>query len=431
MDSWAEIRRLRLTEDMPIKAIARRLGVARNTVRAALAAAEPPRYQRPVKGSVLDELEPVIRGLLEEFPDMPATVIAQRIGYRGASSVLRARVAVLRPCYRPCDPADRTTYVAGQIVQCDLWFPAAVVPVGAGQLLAPPVLTMVSAFSRWVMATALPSRTTGDLIAGMWLLIQTLGGVPKTLVWDNEAGIGQHQRLTVGARSFAGTLGTRIWQAPARDPETKGVVERANGYLRTSFMPGRVFTGPTDFNTQLRGWLPSANDRLVRATGATPAALLGTDRAAMAALPPLRPRVGWSGQVRLGRDYYVRVTGNDYSVCPSVIGRMIDVSCDLDRVQARCAGALVADHQRSWARAQNVTDPAHVATAKDLRTAFQTRQRATGGSRQSVLQVGDVIARRALSDYDTVFGLAPTPEPDRAPPADPTPAAGHLRLVTP
>ena len=98
---------------------------------------------------------------------------------RGASSVLRARVATLRPRYRPADPADRTTYAAGQIVQCDLWFPAPVVPVGAGQLLAPPVLTMVSAFSRWVMATALPSRTTGDLVAGMWSLLSGLGGVPR------------------------------------------------------------------------------------------------------------------------------------------------------------------------------------------------------------------------------------------------------------
>jgi hypothetical protein len=43
-------------------------------------------------------------------------------------------VAVLRPQFRPADPADRTTYAAGEIVQCDLWFPAPVVPVAAGQL---------------------------------------------------------------------------------------------------------------------------------------------------------------------------------------------------------------------------------------------------------------------------------------------------------
>ena len=430
MEYWAEIRRLHLAEGMPIKAIARKLGVARNTVRSALATAEPPRYVRAAKGSALDGLEPRIVALLSEFPDMPATVIAERLDYQGASSVLRARVAVLRPRFRPADPADRTTYAAGEIVQCDLWFPPAVVPVGAGQLLAPPVLTMVSAFSRWIMATALPSRTTGDLVAGMWVLLQVLGGVPKTLVWDNEAGIGQHQRLTVGARSFAGTLGTRIWQAPARDPETKGVVERANGFLQTSFMPGRTFTDPVDFNTQLASWLPRANTRLVRATGSTPAALLEADRAAMRTLPPVAPRVGWTGQVRLGRDYYVRVCGNDYSVCPTVIGRLVDISCDLQRVQVRCAGQLVADHTRSWARALTVTDAAHVVTAKGLRQAFQQRTRATG---PAPVRAGEVVARRALGHYDTVFGLQPGPPEggDVAGGPDSDSGGRHLSVVAP
>ncbi|MFI7699333.1 helix-turn-helix domain-containing protein, partial [Nonomuraea sp. NPDC049480] len=51
VEDWAEIRRLHRAEGMPIKAIARHLGVARNTVRRALAAEEPPKYQRPGKGS--------------------------------------------------------------------------------------------------------------------------------------------------------------------------------------------------------------------------------------------------------------------------------------------------------------------------------------------------------------------------------------------
>jgi hypothetical protein len=37
-------------------------------------------------------------------------------------------------------------------------------------------------FSRWIMARALPSRRTPDLLAGMWALLSDLGGVPKTLV---------------------------------------------------------------------------------------------------------------------------------------------------------------------------------------------------------------------------------------------------------
>ena len=39
------------------------------------------------------------------------------------------------------------------------------------------------------------------------------------------------------------------------DPEAKGLVERANGYLERSFLPGRTFAVPADFNTQLQAWL--------------------------------------------------------------------------------------------------------------------------------------------------------------------------------
>ena len=46
MEDWAEIRRLHRAEGVPIKEIARQLGIARNTVRAALASDAPPKYQR-------------------------------------------------------------------------------------------------------------------------------------------------------------------------------------------------------------------------------------------------------------------------------------------------------------------------------------------------------------------------------------------------
>ena len=103
-EDWAEIRRLRRAEAMPIKVIARSLGISRNTVRRALAADVPPRYQRPGRGSAADAAEPAIRALLAEFPEMPATVIAERVGWERSLTVLEDRVRVLWPEYRRPDP---------------------------------------------------------------------------------------------------------------------------------------------------------------------------------------------------------------------------------------------------------------------------------------------------------------------------------------
>jgi hypothetical protein len=68
LEDWAEIRRLHRAELVPIKEIARRLGVARNTVRAALASGAPPKSERAAKGSIVDVVEPRIRALLREHP---------------------------------------------------------------------------------------------------------------------------------------------------------------------------------------------------------------------------------------------------------------------------------------------------------------------------------------------------------------------------
>lgn len=171
MEQWAEIRRLHRSEQVPIKEIVRRLGVARNTVRAALAADEPPKYSRPARGSAVDAFEPQIRALLREYPTMPATVIAERIGWSRSLTVLKDRVRQIRPEYRGVDPADRVVYEPGVCSQWDLWFPDYRIPVGHSQLAILPVLVMTLAYSRYRAAVMIPSRQGGDILAGMWLLL--------------------------------------------------------------------------------------------------------------------------------------------------------------------------------------------------------------------------------------------------------------------
>jgi len=179
VEDWAEIRRLHRSEQMPIKAIARVMGCSKNTVKRALAANGPPRYQRAGPGSVVDEVEPRIRELLRAWPSMPATVIAERVGWSYSIRLLRDRVAELRPVYLPPDPASRTAYAAGEVAQCDFWFPEIELPVGFGQSRGPtrlPVLVMACGYSRWLSARLLPTRAAEDLFAGWWSLIQALGG---------------------------------------------------------------------------------------------------------------------------------------------------------------------------------------------------------------------------------------------------------------
>jgi transposase len=413
VEDWAEIRRLHRAEGIPIKEIARKLGIARNTVRMALRTDQPPRYERAQGRRVVDEFEPQIRALLAEYPRMPATVVAERIRWPYTINPLRVRLREIRPEYVEIDPVDRTRYEPGQIAQCDLWFPETRIPVAAGQDRILPVLVMILGYSRFVSATMLPSRQGGDLLSGMWSLISEIGRVPKTLVWDRESAIGGTGRVSAPAAAFAGTLATRILLAPPRDPQFKGMVERTNGYLETSFLPGRVFASPTDFNEQLTDWLTRANTRTVRAIQARPVDLLEQDYLAMIPLPPVQPPIGLSNRVRLARDYYVRVDTCDYSVDPRVIGRFVDVTASPTRVVVFCEGQVVARHQRSWAKQEVITDPEHVELARQLRGDLARSRQTPGHSHTAATAAGTgrqhtdrhVVQLRALPDYDALFGV--------------------------
>jgi hypothetical protein len=135
---------------------------------------------------------------------------------------------------------------------------------------------------------------------------------PPTSSDDFPNGTGhrrQRERDRAGHR-VRRDAGTKIKLAP---PEYKGMVERNNQFLETSFLSGRQFASPADFNQQLAEWLERANARTVRSLQGRPVGLLETDRQAMIALPPFAPAIGLAQRVRLGRDYYVRVDTVDYS----------------------------------------------------------------------------------------------------------------------
>lgn len=388
------IRRL-VADGVPRRQVARELGIGRATVDRALASDRPPKYQRPEQLTSFTAFETRVRALLEEHPEMPATVLAERVGWDGSITWFRDNVRKLRPEHRRPDPADRLEWAAGDAAQCDLWFPPKKIPLEDGTTALLPVLVIVAAHSRFTTGRMLPTRKTEDLLLGSWELIQQIGRVPRRLIWDNEAGIGRRGKLADGVSAFTGTLATRIVQLKPYDPESKGIVERRNQFFETSFMPGRTFTSPADFNIQFTAWLELANRRVVRTIKAAPVDLIERDRAGMLPLPPVPLQLGWRERVRLGRDYYVRLDSSDYSVDPAVIGRLVDVTADLDRVRVRAGGRIVADHARVWARGSTITDPAHVETARRLREQFQQSR--------PVHQVDDLT--RDLADYDRAFGL--------------------------
>jgi hypothetical protein len=158
-------------------------------------------------------------------------------------------------------------------------------------------------------------------------------------------------------------------------------------------MPGRTFQGPNDCNRQLVDWLEKANQRQHPIIECRPADRLSEDRAAMVALPPRPPALGWRWSTRLPRDHYVRVQSCDDSVHPPAVGRRVEVVCALERGHGELRG-LTVQHPRSWVPHRTITAAEHVAAAERMR---RTRRRAFTCTRSDEVEV------RPLSVYDAAF----------------------------
>ena len=117
---WAQVRAL-AADGVSQHEIARRLGINRRTVARLAASVEPPRYRRAPAGSQLDPLVPVLRRLLEEWPQIKAPRLTEILrcdyGYTGSVRLVRAHLQRLRPA--SVRPAQRTGYRPGQVLQLD------------------------------------------------------------------------------------------------------------------------------------------------------------------------------------------------------------------------------------------------------------------------------------------------------------------------
>jgi transposase len=364
VEQWAEIRRLHFVVGLSIKEICRRTGRNRSTVRRALRADAPPRYERVSVASKLDPHKPEIHRLLGAEPRMPATRIRELIaegGYDGGQTILDVYLREVRPLFAPPPRTfSRTTYLPGEICQFDLWEPSRPIPVGHCQERRGWVVVACLGYSRTGAGAVIFSKAAHDILWGVARCLWRLGGLPKTLVWDREGALhagGGRPSDTFAA--FCGWLRVGWHLCEAADPQAKGVVERLQGYMETSFEPGRRFANEIDFAEQLDRWFDTrANVRTHRRLRCRPSDRLPEDLAAMrplgAEVPDLDPRI----VLRVPADPYVRVDTCDYSLDPRLVGRRIEVRVGQREITATAldSGEPACRHRRSYARHRTITD---------------------------------------------------------------------------
>jgi transposase len=374
VERWAELRREHFVRGVSIKELARRTGLSRNTIRAALRAAEPPRYARAPGGSKLDPFKDEIHRLLHDEPDLPGQRVREliaQLGFDGGKTIVDDYLREVRPVFQTPRTYQRTIYRPGEICQFDLWEPRAEIPVGHGQTRKGWVVVACLGYSRAGAGALIFSKQIPDLLAGIRRCLWSLGALSQTLVWDRQAGLHAHAgRPTTEFAAFCGTLRVDWHFCDARDPQAKGVVERLQDFLETSFEPGRAFANELDFQLQLDGWFDErANRRTHKTLRCRPIDRLAEERQVMAPLPAGPPDTDRRWVQRVAPDPYLRFDTNDYSLDPGLVGQRVEVRIDQREVLAVAldSGALACRHRRSFARHRTICDLEHARTLKQQR----------------------------------------------------------------
>jgi transposase len=290
---WAQVRAL-VADGVSQREIAVRLGINRRTVARLAAAEEPPRYSRAPGGSMLDPLEPVMRRLLAEWPQMKAPRMAEILredyGYTGSVDLVKRRLTRLRPA--SARPAQKTGYRPGQVLQVD-WAEMPTRPRIAGRERRVYALICTLPFSGASTAHFSLDMTIESFLEGHVRAFAWLGGVPRECVYDNlRSAVARREgeQVTWNAR-FVQLRGHYAFHATACTPGTpreKGSVEGAVRHHKTSFWPARRFGSLVELDAVYADW----RDRIAlprrHATGRhVVAERLAHEREQLRALPPV------------------------------------------------------------------------------------------------------------------------------------------------
>jgi transposase len=351
---WAQVRAL-AADGISQREIASRLGINRRTVARLLARDEPPCYRRSPVGSQLDRLEPVLRRLLEEWPQIKAPrlteILRSDYGYTGSLRLVQSRLQRLRPS--PVRPAQRTGYRPGQVLQLD-WAEMPTRPTLAGRERRVYALIASLPYSGAQTAFFSLDMTIESFLEGHVRAFEWLGGVPRECVYDNLRSVVARREgeQVVWNRRFLHLRGHHGFHATACTPATpreKGSVEAAVRYLKSGFWPARRFTELRELDAQYAEWRDRICNRRTHATGRFAVAeRLAEERAALRSLSLLR--FDWSGyrSTRVPVDGYLRHGGCFYRAPERLVHRRVELRFDRDQVWITHRGVEVARYPRSY-----------------------------------------------------------------------------------
>jgi len=369
-------------QGLTVAQIARQLHLHERTVARWLAMETFRPRRTPPRPSKLDPFKRQIVRWLATHP-YTATQIFLRLreaGYRGGITIVKDYVRHVRP---PRTPAFLTlAFEPGECAQVD-WGQFRSIQVGNTRRRLS-FFVMVLCYSRMLYVEFTVSETMEHFLACHANALAFFGGVPTRLMVDNlksavlRRAVGEAPVLNPRYKDLADHFGFTIAPCGIGQPQEKGRVENAVGYIKKNFLAGLELTDFCLVNPAARQWLHTvANVRVHGSTKRKPCELFEAEKAALKPLPPRPYDVGIIRPIRANSQFRITVDTNTYSVPAEYAGTALTLKLYPDHLCVYHQDKLIARHIRRHDRHQDIEDPDHP------RALLQQRRRAAD---QKVLQ---------------------------------------------
>jgi transposase len=380
-----EIRRLFFAEHHTVNAIAMAQGVHRETVERAINKESFVTRSTVIRQRGIDPFLPMVRDVFDRVPTIRATRLQQMLKERGFCG----GVAQIRQALRELRSSQsrrvylRSAVFPGEQGQCD-WAHFGTMDVGKAKRKLS-CFVMVLSHSRQLYAVFTFDQTLESFLRGHVAAFNAFEGVPRVILYDNLKAavierIGRAIRFNPALLELAGHYHFRPEPCNVARGNEKGRVERAIGYLRTSFFPGRHFKDLPDANRQLAHWLattanirPWPGDR-----GHTVAEVYTEEKGKLLPLPAHPANCQHVRSVRSDKTAYVRFDLNDYSIPPEFCRKALTLMASDVEVKILDGQTELSRHPRSYDRGECIDAQAHTEAIIAARlAAMPSRRRET------------------------------------------------------
>lgn len=366
-ETEAKIRRYFHAERWPIATIAREIGVHHSVVRRSLLSDGVPLSAIRTRRSKVDPYVGFLRETLEKHPDLTASRLYEMVrerGYSGRPDHFRAIIGRFRP-KKAAEAFLRLPSLPGEQAQVDWGHFGQIEIDGTKRPLV--AFVMVLSWSRWMFLRFGVDQRTGAFLRHHQDAFAELGGVPRTLLYDNLKSavierIGDAIVFNQALLAFAGHHRFEPRPCAPRRGNEKGRVERGIRDVRESFWPARTWTDLADLNRQAAAWSRNVRGERRHPDDRTLTVLRAFEEEKARLLP--LPADAWPAEDRvdatIGKTPYVRFDANDYSVPHDRVRRVVTVVASGEVVRVLDGAEEVARHVRCWGKGRIVEDAAHV-----------------------------------------------------------------------